>query len=65
MIVTGYSNDRQSYIPSLRVLKEGGYEARDAILMGSLPGPLGERVEDIIFAGVRELMQAVGRAPLR
>ena len=63
MIVAGYSNDLPCYIPSLRVLKEGGYEARDAILMGSLPGPLGDRVEETIFAGIRELMRAVGRAP--
>ena len=63
MIVAGYSNDLPCYIPSLRVLKEGGYEARDAILMGSLPGPLGDRVEETIFAGIRELMRAVGRDP--
>ena len=65
MIVAGYSNDIPCYIPSSRILKEGGYEARDAILMGSLPGPLGDQVEETIFAGIRELMQAVGRAPQR
>jgi neutral ceramidase len=63
MIVAGYSNARQCYIPSLRVLKEGGYEARDSILMTSLPGPFGEQVEEVIFAGIRKLMQAAGRAP--
>jgi len=42
---------------------EGGYEARDAILMGSLPGPLAANTEETIFAAVRELMRAVGRAP--
>jgi hypothetical protein len=63
MIVAGYSNARPCYIPSLRVLKEGGYEARDSILMGGLPGPLGDQVEDIIFAGIHELMKAVGRPP--
>jgi hypothetical protein len=65
MIVAGYSNDRPCYIPSSRILKEGGYEARDAILMGSLPGPLDDQVEDTIFAAIRELMHAVGRAPQR
>jgi hypothetical protein len=65
MIVAGYSNDRPCYIPSLRVLKEGGYEARDSILMTSFPGPFGDQVEETIFAGIRELMQAVGRAPQR
>ena len=65
IIVAGYSNDIPCYIPSARILREGGYEARDAILMGSLPGPLGDRVEEVIFAGIRELMQAVGAVPRR
>ncbi len=62
MIVAGYSNDRPCYIPSLRVLKEGGYEARDSILMTGLPGPLGDQVEEVIFTGIRSLMKTVGRA---
>ncbi len=62
LIVAGYSNDIPCYIPSSRILKEGGYEARDAILMGSLPGPLGDQTEETIFAGIKELMVAVGRA---
>ena len=33
--------------------------------MTSFPGPFDDRVEEIIFAGIRELMHAVGRAPLR
>jgi hypothetical protein len=33
--------------------------------MSSLPGPLGDHVEDIIFAGIRELMKTVGRAPVK
>jgi neutral ceramidase len=65
MIVAGYSNNIPCYIPSRRILQEGGYEARDAILMGSLPGVLSESVEETIFQGIRELMQAVGRAPRR
>jgi hypothetical protein len=65
MIVAGYSNARPCYIPSLRVLKEGGYEARDNILMGSLPNLFSDQVEDTVFAGIRELMKDVGRAPLR
>lgn len=64
MIVAGYSNDIPCYIPSLRVLKEGGYEARDAIMMGGLPGMFGEEVEETIFTSIRELMKAVGRPAL-
>jgi hypothetical protein len=46
-------------------LKEGGYEPHDSILMESFPGPFSDQVEEIIFTGIRELMQAVGRAPVR
>jgi hypothetical protein len=63
MIVAGYSNDIPSYIPSLRILKEGGYEGHDSILMSELPGVYGDKVEETVMDGVRELMQAVGRAP--
>jgi hypothetical protein len=65
MIVAGYSNARQCYIPSLRLLKEGGYEPHDSILMESFPGPFSDQVEEIIFSGIHELMRAVGRRPLR
>ena len=37
--VCGYNNDLLSYVPSLRVLKEGGYEHRP----GSPPGLVGRR----------------------
>jgi neutral ceramidase len=65
MIVAGYSNARQCYIPSLRLLKEGGYEPHDSILMESFPGPFSDQVEEVIFSGIHELMQAVGRTPAR
>jgi hypothetical protein len=59
MIVAGYSNEIQSYIPSERVLKEGGYEAEEAIRMRSWPGPLAAGVEEKILGAVRA---AVGEA---
>ncbi len=46
--VAGYSNDVFAYIPSLRVLKEGGYEGGGAMLFGSLPGPWADDVEERI-----------------
>jgi len=65
MIVAGYSNARQCYIPSLRVLKEGGYEPHDSILMESFPAPFSDQVEETIFAGIHQLMKEVGREPVR
>jgi hypothetical protein len=53
--VAGYSNDVFGYLPSLRVLKEGGYEAGDAMLWGSLPGPFAPSVEERIVAKVHQL----------
>lgn len=45
--VAGYSNDYTGYVPSLRVLKEGGYEAAAG---------WAESVEDRIVGKVRELL---------
>lgn len=63
IVVMGYSNDVMSYIPSLRVLKEGGYEADDSMLYYGLPGPYNEEVEDSIITTVRQVMKRVGRKP--
>lgn len=61
IIVAGYSNDVMSYIPSLRVLKEGGYEADQSMIYYGLPGPYDEQVEDHIMTTVQQVMKRVGR----
>jgi hypothetical protein len=53
--VAGYSNDVFSYVPSRRVLDEGGYEGRDAISNSSLPGPFAPSVEGRIAGQVQEM----------
>lgn len=53
--VAGYSNDVFTYVPSLRVLKEGGYEGGQATVWGSLPGPFAESIEERIVGKVLEL----------
>ena len=57
--VAGYSNDVFAYIPSLRVLKEGGYEGGGAMVPYGQPGPFDEAVEESIMRKVGELMAAV------
>ena len=52
--VAGYCNDVMAYIPSLRVLKEGGYEGGGAMVYYGLPAAWGPRVEDLIVAAVHE-----------
>jgi neutral ceramidase len=52
---TGYANDVMAYIPSARVLREGGYEGGGAMLYYGLPSPWAHDVESRVFAMVREL----------
>jgi neutral ceramidase len=65
IIVAGYSNDVMSYIPSLRVLKEGGYEAADSMTYYGLPGPYNEEVEERVFRTVGQVMKRVKRSPIK
>ncbi len=53
--VAGYSNDVFAYVPSKRVLAEGGYEADGAVLYTTLPGPFAPSVEDRIVGKVHEM----------
>jgi hypothetical protein len=58
--VAGYSNDVMGYIPSLRVLKEGGYEGGSAMINYGRPGPLAPEVEEVIASKVREVVMRAG-----
>jgi len=53
----GYSNDVFGYVPSLRVLEEGGYEGGGAMIYYGRPGPFDRSVEERIHATVRALME--------
>ena len=56
--VAGYSNDVFAYLPSKRVLKEGGYEGGGAMRYSSYPhpGPFADTVEERVIGKVRELV---------
>jgi hypothetical protein len=58
--VMGYANDVMGYIPSERVLAEGGYEGGGAMVNYGRPGPLAPGVEAIIARTVEELVRRVG-----
>jgi neutral ceramidase len=60
LIVAGYSNDVMCYIPSQRVLKEGGYEAVDSMIYYGQPGPFADDVEERIFTAIHQSMKRVG-----
>lgn len=57
--VAGYSNDVFGYVPSLRVLQEGGYEGGGAMRYTTLPGRFAPDVEKRIVSGVRHLVKRV------
>jgi putative membrane-bound dehydrogenase-like protein len=50
--VNAYANDAPCYIPSERVLKEGGYEGGGAMVYYDLPGPLKPGLEQAIVGAV-------------
>jgi hypothetical protein len=58
----GHSNDVFAYVPSLRVLQEGGYEGGGAMIYYGRPGPFDASVEERIHAAVRTLMDRTAGA---
>jgi hypothetical protein len=58
--VTGYANDVMAYIPSLRVLGEGGYEGASSMMVYGLPAHRwAESIEERITAAVDRLASQV------
>ncbi len=52
--VTGYANNAPCYIPSERVLKEGGYEGGGAMVYYDLPAAFAPGLEDKIVGAVKD-----------
>ncbi len=60
--VMGYANDVMAYIPSARVLKEGGYEGASSMIYYGMPTVWGPKVEELIVAEVhRQVKQVRGK----
>ena len=55
--VAGYANDVMAYIPSLRVLREGGYEGGGAMLYYGLPSAWAEDVEEQIVSEIERQVE--------
>jgi neutral ceramidase len=60
LIVAGYSNDVMCYIPTERILKEGGYEAVQSMVYYGQPGRFAPEVEKIIQDSIKNVMKRVG-----
>jgi hypothetical protein len=55
--VAGYCNDMFCYVPTRRVLMEGGYEGGRATLWSWVPGPFTDDVEERVWGGIDQVMQ--------
>lgn len=60
--VAGYSNDVMSYIPSERVLQEGGYEGASAMNYTNLPGPWQPGLEERIIGTTLEMVRGLKKS---
>ncbi|MEZ6079978.1 MAG: hypothetical protein R3C56_31180 [Pirellulaceae bacterium] len=64
--VAGYSNDVMAYIPSRRVLAEGGYEGGGAMVYYGLPSVWSPEIENDIVVEAHRQVELVSclKAPL-
>jgi hypothetical protein len=60
--VAGYTNDVMAYIPSRRVLNEGGYEGGGSMVYYGLPTVWAPELEEAILRQVHKQAKAVGWA---
>jgi neutral ceramidase len=54
--IAAYTDSVFGYLPSLRVLREGGYEGGEAALYYGRPGPFTETVETTVMSGIDALI---------
>jgi len=55
----GYAYHVPCYIPTARVVREGGYEADSSLIYYGLYGPFKPAVEDVLVKKVSEMMASV------
>lgn len=60
IFVLGYSNDVMGYIPTEKVLLEGGYEGESSQMVYGLPAKWEPGIEDKILSEVEELAKSAG-----
>jgi len=61
--IHGYSNEYPCYIPSERVLREGGYEGGDSMIYFDMPARFAPGLEEKIIAAVHEETPDTYNAP--
>ncbi|MGN6494983.1 MAG: neutral/alkaline non-lysosomal ceramidase N-terminal domain-containing protein [Agriterribacter sp.] len=56
--INAYTNDVKAYIPSKRIIPQGGYEVEGNMYYYDHPFRFSERIEDIIIKGVYDVLPA-------
>ena len=49
------------YVPTARVLRDGGYEGNRSVLWSALPAPFAENTEQRVLGGVDRLVEKLGQ----
>ena len=60
IFVMGYSNDVPAYIPSVTILREGGYEGESSQRVYGMPSIWSEEIEPMIYQEMKKLAASVG-----
>lgn len=60
LFIAGYCNHVMGYIPTKKILEEGGYEAEDNLIYYAKPGPFAYNVEERIFSTIKKIMSTLG-----
>jgi hypothetical protein len=60
IFVMAYSNDVMGYIPSLTILREGGYEGDLSQRVYGLPSVWSEEIEPLIYKEIKKIAATVG-----
>ena len=63
LFVAGYCHHVTFYVPTKKILEEGGYEAVENLIYYGMPGPFAPNVESKIFTAISRVMKAVGAKP--
>ncbi|HOE11859.1 MAG TPA: neutral/alkaline non-lysosomal ceramidase N-terminal domain-containing protein [bacterium] len=60
--VAAYANDTPAYIPTIRLIREGGYEVEESMIYYGLHGPWKQEIEPILTEEVNRLVKEVRQA---
>ena len=60
LFIAGYSNEVMLYIPTVRILNEGGYEPNSSMIYKGFPAPLKDNVEQKVKNAIITVLEDIG-----